>query len=152
MNPVHFSSKSAEWTTPQDLFDGLDAEFHFGLDAAADGTNAKCKCYFTERDDALREDCHWLGWPGAVWLNPPYGRGLNRWVAKAAATAKAGTTVVMLIPARPDTRYWAEHIWDHKHHRPHPGVEVRFLRGRLCFGGAKSGAPFPSAVVIFRPV
>lgn len=155
MNPVHFSSAKEDWETPQDLFDELNEEFEFGLDAAASETNAKCPFWISKGPDldSLSPTVQWRVPPGfAVWLNPPYGRGLKKWVKKASETARAGTTVVMLIPARPDTRYWAEYIWNHEYHRPREGVEVRFLKGRLKFGGAKSGAPFPSAIVIFRGV
>lgn len=147
---VMFSSASDEWSTPQATFDALDAEFHFGLDAAASEDNSKCTAFFSLEDDALTRNWYpGQGW--SVWLNPPYSR-IAEFVAKAAAEAQFNVcTVVMLIPARPDTRYWAAHIWDHDTHQPRPGVEVRFLKGRLKFGGSKNSAPFPSAVIVFRP-
>lgn len=151
MNPVHYSSKSNEWATPQDLFDRLNAEFHFALDAAATNENAKCELFYSERTNALAQDWTEFVKHGAVFCNPPYGRELWRWVVKCTYAAQQGLTVVCLIPARPDTKYWAEWIWDHERHAPRPGVEVRFLKGRVKFGGAKAGAPFPSAVVVFRP-
>lgn len=131
------SSAAADWTTPQDLFDELDAEFHFELDPCATPENAKCAAYFTAEQDGLVQP--WA--PAVVFMNPPYGRQIGRWVEKAEAESRAGATVVALVPARTDTRWWHECIADH---------EVRFLRGRLRFGSASSGAPFPSAVVIFR--
>lgn len=146
MNPVHYSSAKQDWTTPQDLFDRLNAEFAFCLDAAASGENAKCTEYLT---DALEQS--WQR-PGAVYCNPPYGRGIAKWIAKAAQEAELGATVVCLLPARPDTAAWHTFIWDSAAHRPLPGVEVRFIRGRLKFGDARNAAPFPSAVVVFRPV
>jgi hypothetical protein len=91
----------------------------------------------------------WFGRP--VWCNPPYSLA-KAFVAKAAAEQRLGVTSVLLIPARTDTRYFHEHIWDKALHRPRPGVEVRFLKGRLKFVGATNSAPFPSMIVVFRGV
>lgn len=132
------SSKTDRWSTPQDLFDELDAEFGFELDVCADQANAKCERYFTEEDDGLAQD-----WTGTCWMNPPYGEVIGDWVAKAKAAAEQGATVVCLVPARVDTSWW----WDNCRYG-----EIRFLKGRVKFGGAETSAPFPSAVVIFgRP-
>ena len=132
-----FSSASSEWETPQDLFDQLNNEFHFDVDTAATPQNAKCEIYYTASDDGLSEP-----WRGVCWCNPPYGRDVGRWVAKAAESAREGAIVVMLLPARTDTRWFHDYIY----HR----AEVRFIRGRLKFGGSKNSAPFPSMIVIFR--
>lgn len=80
-----FSSKSDLWSTPQELFDELDAEFGFNLDACALPENAKCDVYYTPEQDGLFQL-----WHGTVWCNPPYGREIGKWVAKAAKTAKNG--------------------------------------------------------------
>lgn len=148
-----FSSQSDEWATPQDLYDTLDAEFHFTLDAAATFENCKTPHYLGPDNliegytDALAH--HW-GYNRVVWLNPPYSQ-VRQFVAKAAEEAQAGrATIVCLLPARTDTRYFHEHIWDQQWHRTRPGVELRFLKGRLKFGGAINGAPFPSVIVVFR--
>jgi len=88
-----------------------------------------------------------------VWVNPPYSRGLQaQFIAKASAESAKGCTVVMLLPARTDTRAFHAHIWDGDRHAPREGVEVRLIKGRLKFGGCKDAAPFPSMVVVFRPV
>lgn len=129
------TSNTPEWSTPQDLFDALDAEFHFTLDVCATDQNAKCEVYFTRESDGLSQD-----WSGVCWMNPPYGDEIADWVAKARNSVNRAT-VVCLVPARVDTEWW----WNHCRYG-----EIRFLRGRLKFGGAKSGAPFPSAVVVFR--
>lgn len=142
MIDVHFSSKSNEWATPQDFFDRLNEEFHFTLDAAATPENAKCDRYFTLRQNGLIQD--WTG--ETVWLNPPYARQIQRWIDKAKY-AKA--TTVCLVPARTDTRWWAQ-FWDYKNHKPIENCEVRFIKGRLRFGNHETNAAFPSAVVIFR--
>lgn len=136
---VHFSSKSVEWETPQHFFDELHDEFHFELDVCATQSNAKCSRFFSPEDDGLSKD--WA--PYTCWCNPPYGRGIRKWIEKAQTEAMKGAVVVCLIPARTDTSYWHDFIF--------PYAEVRFLRGRLKFGQSKNSAPFPSAVVTFRP-
>lgn len=136
---IHFSSAESKWETPQAVFDALDAEFRFDLDACASPETAKCKRWFGEKDDALLKD-----WAGTVFCNPPYGRGdvLPRWIRKGHAESLKGATVVMLVPSRTETRWFHDYCMK---------GEIRFLRGRLKFGGAKHNAPFPSMVVVFRP-
>ena len=134
---VHFMSEKTDWETPQFLFDGLNAEFGFELDVCATPDNAKCRRYFSPADDALTQE-----WTGVCWMNPPYGREIAEWMRKAFLTAQSGATVVCLVPARTDTFWW---------HRYAMRGEIRYLKGRLKFGGARNSAPFPSAVVIFRP-
>lgn len=139
---VAHSSNKMDWGTPQDLFDKLNNEFHFDLDAAADENNHKCEKYFTEADDALKQD-----WVGNVFLNPPYGRAIGKFIKKAyEETLKSANVVVIVMPARTDTAYWHDYII--------PYAEVIFVRGRLKFTGREDGdlqpAPFPSAIVIFR--
>ena len=131
-----FSSKSDLWETPQDLFNELDKEFHFNLDVCALPENTKCAAYYTPEMDGLSQP-----WYGRCWCNPPYGRGVGAWVQKAALSALAGAIVVMLLPARTDTRWF--HRWIYRR------AEIRFLSGRLKFGGAKNSAPFPSMVCIW---
>jgi site-specific DNA-methyltransferase (adenine-specific) len=136
---VHFSSASCEWATPQDLFDELNREFGgFTVDVCATKDNALCPRYYDREQDGLRQP-----WTGRVWCNPPYGREIRRWVQKASESVQSGEAeiVVCLVPARVDTAWWHDYC---------ASAEVRFLRGRLRFGEAKSGAPFPSAVVVFR--
>ena len=139
MNRVMFSSKSNEWATPPELFSDLDAEFGFSLDPCATDDNHKCPKYYTQKDDGLRQN-----WGGErVFCNPPYGRAIGEWVRKCSEEAKKpGTLVVLLIPARTDTAYFHDYIY-------RKAREVRFLRGRLRFGGATNSAPFPSMIVIF---
>lgn len=139
MNSALFSSTNDVWETPQEFFDKLNEEFHFTLDPCALPTNAKCEHYFTPTDNGLIQN-----WEGEkVFCNPPYGRAIYNWVRKCSEEArKKNTTVVALIPARTDTRYFHEFIY-------HKAKEIRFIRGRLKFGGSKNSAPFPSMVVIF---
>lgn len=132
------SSKSDEWSTPDDLYQLLNDEFHFTLDPAATKENTKCKKFYTKEDDGLKQD--WFG--ETVFLNCPYSE-IKEWTAKSELEGcKHGTTVVMLIPARTDTKYWHKYV---KY-----ASEIRFLKGRLKFGDSKNSAPFPSAVVVFK--
>lgn len=144
-----FSRASDEWSTPQETFDALDAEFRFSLDAAASLENHKCRVWYGGAIDALALES-WASVPCAVWLNPPYSRGAE-FIAKAAQEAAKGCTVVCLVPSRTDTRWWHEHVWNDRFHQPRHYVEIRFIKGRLKFGGAVQGAPFPSVVIVFRP-
>ena len=136
---VALSSHTDDWATPQATFDALHAEFRFTLDPCASDTNHKCARYFTEQQDGLAQD-----WGGeVVFMNPPYGRTIGQWMRKAYHSSQAGATVVALVPSRTDTRWW--HSWATK------ASDVRFVQGRLRFGSASNSAPFPSAIVVFRP-
>ena len=135
---VHFSSATDEWATPKALFDLLDAEFGFTLDVCASAQNAKCERFFTRDDDGLLPT-----WGGVVWMNPPFGHVIKLWMKKALMSAKAGATVVCLVPARTDTR------WFHRYAMK--ATEIRVLDKRLRFDGAAAKAPFPAVVVVFRP-
>lgn len=134
INKGLFTSNTDLWATPQNLFDKLNEEFCFTIDVCAIPDNAKCDRYFTPEMDGLKQE-----WAGTVWCNPPYGRQIGKWVEKAY---KSDCTVVMLLPARTDTRWFHDYIYGK--------AEIRFVRGRLKFGGVKSSAPFPSMIVIYR--
>lgn len=176
---VMFSSASDEWETPPELFAELDKEFHFTLDVAASHTNHKCPLYFDAFHSGLIQP-----WHGVCWMNPPYGRAIGNWMAKAyLESAGGGATVVCLVPARTDTRWWHKYVIE-------TGAEVRLIGGRLKFGKpttkhqmqcnsckatrwmtdpnkqtvgccefwstgkskvSHDAAPFPSAIVIYRP-
>lgn len=137
-NEVMFSSKTDLHATPQDFFDRLNAVFKFEIDVCALPENAKCQRFFTPESDGLAQE-----WRGVCWMNPPYGREIGAWIEKAYRSAKHhGATVVCLLPARVDTRWWHEYC---------ARGEVHFVKGRLRFGAAGANAPFPSAVVVFRP-
>lgn len=135
---VHFSSETDLWATPQDFFDRLNDEFNFDIDVCATPENAKCKKFYTEKENGLLQK-----WEGNVWMNPPYGREISEWIKKAYESAQDGATVVCLIPSRTDTKWWHDYCMK---------GEIRFVRGRLQFGDATENAPFPSAVVIFRNI
>ena len=139
INKALFSSNKQDWTTPQDFYEKLDKEFHFTLDPASDDNNHKCNKYFTVKDNGLIQS-----WQGhTVFCNPPYGREVGLWVKKASEESqKPNTTVVLLIPARTDTKYFHDYIYK-KH-------EIRFIKGRLKFGDGLNPAPFPSMIVVMK--
>ena len=149
---AYLSSASDDWPTPQDFFEALDVEFGFALDVCASAANHKAPAYYAldhanpARRDGLSADwaaeASCLG--GSVYMNPPYGRPIGAWMSAAVAAARAGATVVALVPVRADTAWWHEHVLG-------TGAEVRFVRGRLTFGHAVHTATFASAVVVYRP-
>lgn len=133
-----FSSETDMWATPQGFFDSLNKVFRFEIDVCAIAENAKCKTFFSPDVDGLTQE-----WNGVCWMNPPYGREISAWVKKAYLSAKKnGATVVCLLPARVDTKWWHDYC---------SGGEIHFIKGRLKFGNSANSAPFPSAVVVFRP-
>ncbi len=138
MNRVHFQSQTCEWATPDWLFEELDREFGFDVDVCASEDNHKCLKYFPSEGlwSGLAQE-----WAGVCWMNPPYGNVIGKWIAKAWESAQNGAKVVCLIPSRTDTAWWHDYVMK---------GEIRFIRGRLKFGGAKYNAPFPSAIVIFH--
>jgi phage N-6-adenine-methyltransferase len=134
---AHLSAEKDEWETPDDLFEELDAEFHFTIDICASTENAKCRRFYSIEDDALSKH-----WRGVCWMNPPYS-GIDVWMEKAYAEARRGATVVCLVPSRTDVGWF----WDFARHG-----EIRLLRGRLSFvddEGNTGPAPFPSCLVVF---
>jgi site-specific DNA-methyltransferase (adenine-specific) len=148
-----FSRASDEWSTPQWLFDLLDREFHFDVDAAANDDNKKCLFLFDVgcdtlvrpwfEDGELEQELNELGQQAAkvFWFNPPYSK-ISAFMKKAYEESLKGAVVVCLIPCRTDTRYWHDYVMK--------AQEIRFVKGRLKFGDSKTGAPFPSVIVIFN--
>jgi phage N-6-adenine-methyltransferase len=137
VNKGLFTSLTDEWETPQDLFDKLNKEFKFTLDVCATKENAKCKLFYSKKEDGLKRE-----WRVRCWMNPPYGRVIGEWVKKAYESSQKGALVVALLPARTDTKWFHEYIYNK--------AEIRFIKGRLKFSGSKNSAPFPSMVVIWR--
>jgi len=132
---VHFSSQHANWRTPEGIYNQLNEEFGFNFDP--------CPLYgefYAEQNGAV--DGLKVNWGYTTFCNPPYGKEISKWTAKAREEAEKNKTVVLLVPSRTDTAWWHDDIMK--------ADEIRFIRGRLKFGGATSDAPFPSAVVIWR--
>lgn len=140
-NEARWRGAGREWATPPELFADLDAEFHFNLDPCATARSAKCSMFYSESDNGLMQD-----WgTSRVFMNPPYGRELPRWVEKAKESAKAGALVVGLLPASTDSAWWHEHIVGQ--------AEVRYLRKRPRFliytdAGTKWNSPFQPCVIV----
>jgi len=132
-----FESATVEWSTPDDIFKPLEEEFGFTLDVAASDENAKCIEYISSERDGLKTP-----WKGVCWCNPPYGRGLSKWVRKAVWETWNGVSTVVLIPVRSNTIWW--------HELCIPFGEIRFVKGRPKFSGASEGLPWPLAVIVFR--
>ena len=136
---VHFSSAQSNWSTPMWLVRHCEGYFlqPFDLDVCATADNAKAPRFFSPTDDGLKQP-----WNGNCWCNPPYGRNIiDHWTRKAAIESARGARIVMLLPARTDTIWWHDDVV------PSASV-ILFLKGRVHFSGAKTGAPFPSAIVL----
>lgn len=136
-----FSSNDDSWETPPSLFNVLDMEFNFTLDPCCTKQTAKCKKFFTKEEDGLIQD--WS--KDVVFVNPPYGREIGKWVEKSYNEAKKGAKVVMLIPSRTDTKWFHDFIYTK--------AEIRFLKGRIRFLQNKkelNAAPFPTMLIIFN--
>ncbi|MGH2373023.1 MAG: DNA N-6-adenine-methyltransferase [bacterium] len=141
-NNGRYNGKGREWETPPEIFDPLEAEFHFTLDPCATPENAKCAKFFTEAENGLEEDwgCN------RVFMNPPYGREIYAWTRKAREAAEWGALVVGLLPASTDLAWWHNDVVGH--------AEVRYIRGRVRFltgGPYRASGFFPSVIVVWRP-
>lgn len=126
---VHFMSERLDWQTPDAVYDKLDEEFKFDHDP--------CPANWDGKVDGLTSE-----WGQSNFVNPPYGRELTKWIEKGYNESRKGKTVVFLIPSRTDTKWWHNYCME--------ADEIRFIKGRLRFKGARNDAPFPSAIIIFR--
>jgi phage N-6-adenine-methyltransferase len=137
--PALFSSATEEWPTPPAFFAKLNRRYRFTLDPCATPDDAKCPLYFTKEQDGLQQD-----WgTHRAFVNPPYGREIGKWARKCFEASQAGALVVLLVPARTDTRWF--HDW------VQGKAKVQFIRGRVRFGGAEASAPFPSMLAVYSP-
>ena len=140
LNKALYSSKSCEWSTPDDIFAQLNAEYGpFTLDPCATSENARAPEFYTKEDNGLLKE-----WSGRVFMNPPYGREIYQWMEKAWNSWTKCNIIVCLVPSRTDTAWWHDFV------EGCANSSVTFIRGRLKFGGGKSNAPFPSAIVVYR--
>lgn len=133
-----YTSATEEWETPPAFFEAINAEYNFTLDPACTEENHKCPKFYTKKEDGLQQD-----WGGErVYINPPYGRQIVKWIEKAEAEAKKPDTLcVLLLPARTDTAWFHDHIAKN--------AKIYFIRGRLRFNGSNSNAPFPSMLAVY---
>ncbi len=137
-----FASKKQDWNTPKYLFDKINEEFHFDCDLAASHENALCPNFYTKQNNGLLKQ-----WSGTCWLNPPYNTKECKvidWVKKAYNDTlnNENLTVVMLLPARTNNKFWHDYIMR--------AAEIKFIRGRVKFNGAKHGLPQPLVLVVFK--
>lgn len=172
---IHYSSKTVIWSTPQNLFDSLNAVHGFTLDVCALPENAKCHKYYTPEIDGLKQD-----WKGNIcWMNPPYGNSespcrknkAGEYVCQKKKCVYRGHHIDVYIPGIED---WVQKAfkstlpdWQHSgskvvcllpartetawwHDYVIPYGKVEFIRGRLKFSDNKWNAPFPNAIVIFE--
>jgi phage N-6-adenine-methyltransferase len=145
-NNGRYNGNGREWETPPELFKLLDDEFHFTLDPCATDLNAKCRRYFTEKDNGLTQPWRRAGTRPNVFMNPPYGREIAAWTRKARGEAEFGALVVGLLPASTDLAWWHEDVVGH--------AEVRYIRGRVRFltgGPYRASGFFASVIVIWPP-
>ena len=139
INKGMMSSNTDEWATPKLFFEELNEKYHFTLDPCCTEENRKCEKYYTKKENGLLQS-----WKNErVYCNPPYGREIGKWVEKAYIENKENDVfIVMLLPARTDTRWFHDFIYlKHK---------VEFIKGRLKFNDCKQSAPFPSMLVILE--
>ena len=135
---VHFSSARHDWRTPSLVFEDLHAEFEFTVDACSSDKNALLPRHWTEADEPLLRS--WMG--ERVFMNPPYGKQIARWMEKAWTEAEAADLIVALVPSRTDTAWWHDYAMK--------ADEIRFIRGRLKFNDGLNKAPFPSTLLIWK--
>lgn len=162
---VIHSHENDNFETPRAIFEPVDREFHFDCDAAAHSGNSLCRDFMGPGSSMLIDDPLTAEWiPIATyWLNPPYSQ-TSAFLDLVSRNRESLWAV--LIPSRTDTRYWHTHIWDVETNQARPGVELRFFKGRIRFNvdgkpatirtgknaGKPASAPFPSVLVIFRPL
>ena len=137
-----FDSIRQDWNTPKDLFEKINEEFHFEWDLASSLDNALCSNFYTKEEDGLKQN-----WTGACWLNPPYGDRSSKmvdWIKKAYLDTQNNSdlTVVILIPARTNTKWFHEYCMK--------SYEIKFICGRPKFGDSKHGLPQPLVLVVFK--
>lgn len=137
---VMFSSKTDNWSTPDSFYKLALEKYNINpiLDVCADSQNTRCKLFYTKKEDGLKQE-----WDKDFWMNPPYGRNIQHWIKKAYnSCVKYNVEGVMLLPARTDTKWFHDYIYNKS--------EIHFIKGRLKFGDSKNSAPFPSILVIYR--
>lgn len=124
-----FSSKTDNWSTPQDFYNKLNEEFSFTFDP----------CPLNSTFDGLS-----LSWNGSIFINPPYSN-IRRFLEKGIEEVNVGNAkvCVFLVPARTDTKWFHDLVLGN-------AMGIRFIKGRLKFGDGKNSAPFPSMLCILR--
>jgi len=146
------------WRTDPEVFNALNKEFNFSLDAAASHDNYLVPNYLTKKEDALSVD--WfsackeitaytcVAINRSVFINPPYSRGMvEKFMQKSVEESRKGCTVVLLVPATLDAQWLPRNDIS----------EIRIVTGgRLSFyhpinNKKVNGNTKGSMFVIFRP-
>ena len=122
-----FSSNTDDWSTPVDLYNKLNKEFNFNYDP----------CPLHADFDGLETD-----WKERVFVNPPYSNVKDFLIKAHEELRKKSEVIVFLVPSRTDVKWFHEYVY-HK-------ASLRFIKGRLKFGGSKNAAPFPNMLCIFK--
>ncbi len=135
-NPVLYSSDKDEWYTPNCIINRVTGVLgSIQLDPCSNpGKTIPADRYYTKEDDGLVQE-----WRGRVYMNPPYGNEIPKWIKKLISEYKCGNVpeAVALVPSRTDTA-WFRLL------RDYPRC---FVWGRLKFGEGKTAAPFPSMAI-----
>jgi site-specific DNA-methyltransferase (adenine-specific) len=125
-----FHNENDSVSTPPDLYRVLDQEFAFDYDP----------CPLDCKEDRLQES---HPWGKSNYVNPPFS-DIESWMARAVKEVEKGNRSVFLVPARTNANYWFEYVWP-------KASQIRFLKGRVKFGGFKRGLPIPLAVIVYEP-
>ena len=142
------STGDGEWRTPRARFDEWDKIFHFAVDVGASSKNTLCSYYIGREENALDPKTHWCKAGGPAYCNPPYGKYIINWVAKAVSEARhSKRAIVMLLPARTETEWFQHFVFEN-------AQLVCFLNTRVPFDtpklkGKKSQPAFPSVLAVY---
>ena len=135
-----FSSQDDQHFTPLSFLERLfefSGEIHLDpCSNSLENPNVPALSHYTEALDGLSQ-----AWVGKVYVNPPYGRGLSKWVDKAIEEyeSKRASEIYILVPARTDTQW----------HKALDNYARCYLTGRLKFlnpANKGNSAPFPSVI------
>lgn len=149
---VHQSSIVGFYETDPELFALLNKEFKFELDLYASKNNALCDLFFSLKRPA--EEMTWFRYAKRAYGNPTYGRGMLKTIQHAVEQAKKMDVVVLLVPARVDTR-WFRFVAENGVVNLLPGRQSFYIDGEPALVWSRKQkkyvhckAPFPSAIVV----
>lgn len=137
-------SSTDEYGTPLDLFEHLDREFRFKLDAAASHSNTCLPNYITAEQNALTTSWYKRSGGGVVWVNPPYSKPLIGYFVRKMVAESGGVVVVALIRHDPSTDWFQRWVYSY-------AAEIRMLKYRVKHRGGDGLYNFPQCIAVFRP-
>ena len=134
------------WETPAKDYNKICGMFNIRpkIDVCADVNNRKCLKYFTEKDDALSENCEW---DKSFYMNPPYSK-VKHFIKKAYEQHKKhNVDALCLTYSKTDTKWFHEFVWQK--------AELYFQKSRIKFilpngNVSKYPAPYPSMWIIYK--